>query len=207
MRLLRFYSALCVSGGLLVATHAHAEPLRLHGAAAAAHAVSGYQKDEFGWGAGALGALELPFGKQLGLQLELSTLWLSQGDAPSDPRFERNESATATSGALGVRLRPFGGDYHGQATSPAGLWLSANAGATLTNGLTRPMVDAELGFDFMDSKGRQGIGPMLALMHVFQPDSALRPEDANIVLLGVHVMYDFAPGLNPNSDRDKDGIL
>lgn len=207
MRLQRFYSALCVSSALLATSLAQAEPLRLHGAAAAAHAVSGYQKDELGWGAAGLGALELPLGKQFGLQLELSTLWLSQGSAPSDPGFERTESANATSAGLGLRVRPFGGDYHGQATSPAGLWLAANAGATLTNGLTRPMVDAELGFDFMDAKGRQGIGPMLALMHVFQPDSALRPEDANIALFGVHVMYDFAPGLNPNSDRDKDGIL
>ena len=206
MRFLRFYSALCVSSGLLWASAAHAEPLRVHAAAAAAKAVTGYQKDEFGWGAAGIGALELPFGKQLGLQLEVNTLWLSQGSAPADPRFERNDSASATSLALGLRLRPFGGDYQGS-PSMAGLWLAANGGASLTNGLTRAMFDAELGFDFMDSRGREGIGPMLALVHVFQPETQIRPEDANMLLLGVHVMYDFAPGLNPNSDRDKDGII
>ncbi len=71
------------------------------------------------------------------------------------------------------------------------------------------MFDAELGYDFMDHEGREGIGPMAALVHVFQPDSEVRPEDANLLLLGVHVMYDFGPGLNPNavSDRDHDGLM
>ena len=207
MRLRRFYSALCACGGLLAAHPAQAEPLRLHAGLGAAHAISGYQKDELGWGAAGLGALELPFGKVLGLQLQLDTLWLSQGSAPSDPKFARLGSASATGASLGLRVRPFGESYHGQSPSAAGLWLAADLGGTLTNGLTRGMFDAQLGYDFMDSKGREGIGPMLALIHVFQPNSELRPEDANIVTLGVHVMYDFGPGLNPNSDRDRDGIV
>jgi outer membrane protein OmpA-like peptidoglycan-associated protein len=69
------------------------------------------------------------------------------------------------------------------------------------------MFDAHLGYDFLDHQGREGIGPVLALTHVFQSDSAFRPEDANIVLIGVHVMYDSGPGLQPNSDRDQDGIV
>ncbi len=207
MRFRLFHSALCVFGALLLAPRAQAEPLRLHGVAAAAHAISGYQKDEFGWGLGGQVALELPFGKVLGLQLKLDTLWLSQGSAPESPKFERGGAASASSLGLGLRVRPFGADYHGQSPSAAGLWLAADAGAALTNGLTRGMLDAQLGYDFLDHKGQRALGPMLSLIHVFQPDSALRPEDANILLLGVHAMYDFGPGLNPNGDKDHDGIL
>jgi outer membrane protein OmpA-like peptidoglycan-associated protein len=207
MRLRRFYSALYVCGCLLLARGAHADPVRLHGEVAAAHAISGYQKDEFGWGASGLAAAELPFGNLLGVQLQVGTLWLSQGSAPSDPKFARGGAATSNSAAVGLRLRPFGNQHHGQFYSPAGLWLATDLGVAITNGLTRSLFDAQLGYDFLDHKGREGIGPMLALVHVTQPDSALRPEDANVVLIGVHVMYDFGPGLNPNSDRDHDGIL
>jgi len=178
----------------------------LHGAAAAAHAVSGYQKDEFGWGASGIAAAELPFGNVLGMQLQLSTLWLSQGGRPSDPKFARGGASTANSAAVGFRLRPWGDAHHGQFYSPAGLWLATDLGATITNGLTRGVFDAQVGYDFLDHKGREGIGPMLAFMHVTQPDSAVRPEDGNVILVGVHVLYDFGPGLNPNSDRDYDGI-
>jgi len=209
MRLRLVQSALCVCGALLLAPGVQAEPLRLHGVAAAARAVSGYQKDEFGWGVAGQFALELPFDNVFGLQLQLGSLWLSQGSAPDSPKFERGGAASATSLGLGVRVRPFGARYQGQSPSAAGLWLAADAGATLTNGLTRGMFDAQLGYDFLDHKGQKAIGPMLSLVHVFQPDSQLRPEDANIIMLGVHAMYDFGPGLNPNSvsDRDHDGIV
>jgi outer membrane protein OmpA-like peptidoglycan-associated protein len=209
MRLRLVHSALCVCGALLLARGAQAEPLRLHGVAAAAHAVSGYQKDEFGWGAAGQVALELPIDNVFGLQLQLGTLWLSQGSPPDSPKFERGGAASATSVGLGVRIRPFGASYHGQSPSAAGLWLAADAGATLTNGLTRGMFDAQLGYDFLDKKGKKAIGPMLSLVHVFQPESHVRPEDANIVLIGLHALYDFGPGLNANSvsDRDHDGIV
>jgi outer membrane protein OmpA-like peptidoglycan-associated protein len=193
--------------GWLTARPVTAEPLRLHGEAAAAHAISGYQKDEFGWGISGSAAAELPFNKLLGVELELGSLWLSKGDAPRDPGIEPGGSATANTAAVGLRLRPFGNRHHGEFYSPAGLWLAANTGITLTNGLTRGMFDVHVGYDFLDRKGQEGIGPVLALTHVFQPDGAIRPEDANIVLIGVHAMYDFGPGLNPNSDRDHDGIL
>jgi len=207
MRLRLAPSALCVCAALLLARGAFAEPLRLHAEAGAAHAISGYQKDEFGWGAAGQLALELPVDKVFGVQLELGTLWLSQGSAPASARFERGGAASASSLGLGMRVRPFANGYQGKSPSSAGLWLAADAGATLTNGLVRGMLDAHLGYDFLDHKGRRAIGPMVSLLHVFQPDSELRPEDANILQVGVHLMYDFGPGLNPNSDRDHDGIL
>jgi outer membrane protein OmpA-like peptidoglycan-associated protein len=43
-------------------------------------------------------------------------------------------------------------------------------------------------------------------LHVFQPDSELRPDDANVFLFGVHAVFDTAPPRAP-SDRDRDGIL
>ena len=209
MQLRLFSSALCVCGGLFLARGAQAEPLRLHGVAAGAHAITDYQKDEFGWGVAGQVALELPFGKVLGLQLELDTLWLSQGSPPKDPKFERGGAASASGGGLGLRLRPFADSYQGQAASAAGLWLAGDVGVAQTNGLTRAKLDAQLGYDFLDHQGKRAIGPMLSLVHVFQGDSEVRPEDANILLLGVHAMYDFGPGLNPKlvSDRDHDGIV
>ena len=58
----------------LVPVPLSAEPLRAHGSLAAGHAVSGYQKDEYAWGAGASLGLEYPFVRQLGL--ELSADWV-----------------------------------------------------------------------------------------------------------------------------------
>jgi outer membrane protein OmpA-like peptidoglycan-associated protein len=206
MRFRQIPLVLCAVGWL-VTRSAAAEPLRLHGEAALAHAISGYQKDELGWGASGTGAAELPFNRLLGVELELGSIWLRKGDDPKNPKFVPGGSATANSAAVGLRLRPLGDRHHGEFYSPAGLWLAGNTGITLTNGLTRGMFDVHVGYDFLDHKGREGIGPVLALTHVFQPDSAVRPEDANIIQIGVHVMYDFGPGLNPNSDRDHDGIL
>lgn len=207
MQLRRIYSALCVCGGLMGERSVHAEPLRLHGVAAAAHAVSDYQKHEFGWGVAGQGALELPFGQRFGAQLQLNTLWLSQGSPPILARFARNGSASASSAALGFRLRPFFDGTAAHSFGAAGVWLAGDAGLVLTNGLKRGLFDVQLGYDFLYGKSRQGVGPMLGFVHVFQPNSEFRPEDANIVLLGLHVMYDFAPAVIENGDRDHDGIL
>ena len=46
----------------------------------------------------------------------------------------------------------------------------------------------------------------LGYLHVFQPDDELRPADANIVLIGVHAMWDGAADEQADSDRDGDGI-
>ncbi len=206
MRLRQISLGLCAALWLL-SPEARAQNFRLHGEAGVAHAITPFQKDEFGWGVSGNGAIELPYSNVLGVELELASLWLSKGDPPKDPNIEPEDRATANTAAVGLRLRPFGNAHHGSVASPAGLWLAGNVGVTLTHGLARGMFDAHLGYDFLDRKGKLGIGPVAMLTHVFQPDSSFRPEDANILTIGVHVMYDFGPGLNPNSDRDHDGIL
>jgi outer membrane protein OmpA-like peptidoglycan-associated protein len=186
---------------------AHTIPLRVHGGFGVAHAVSGYQANEMSWGASGFAAAEYPLSKLLGVELELSDVWLSQGERGSDPTIKREKSASAFAVAVGARYRPFGDQLHAERFSPAGLWFAGNLGVATTHSLTRGMFDLQGGYDVLDAKGRLGLGPMLAFEHVFQPDSNFRPDDANILIFGVHVMYDFGPGLNPDSDRDHDGIL
>jgi outer membrane protein OmpA-like peptidoglycan-associated protein len=190
---------------------ASADPLRLHGTAAAARATGGHQKDEFGWGAGLLGAGELPLSPQLGLQLELGWVWLSEGDAPP-PQFASEGDASAFIGGLGARLRPFRTAYAGEPFSAAGLWFSAAGGVAqtgtdgVTGSRTRGMFDAFLGYDLFYDRGRFGIGPTVGYLHVFQSDDELRPADANIMLLGVHAMWDGTAEEQAIGDRDGDGI-
>jgi outer membrane protein OmpA-like peptidoglycan-associated protein len=187
------------------ASTATAEPLRLHAGAGAAHAFTGHQKDELGFGATGLGAAELPLTRELGVQLELGALWLSQGSAPKDPTLARGGSATAYTGGIGLRVRPFAGSYRfGKPLSAAGLWAAGSGGVAATGGLARGMLDAQLGFDLLYERGKLGVGPMLGYLHVFQPNDALRPDDANIAILGVHVMWDTARHVI--GDRDHDGI-
>src|SRR6187399_1408379 len=102
MRFRRAHSALCLGAALFLARGAQAEAVRLHGGVAAAHAITGYQKDEFGWGPAGLVALELPLNKLVGLQLQLDTLWLAQAHAQAETR---GRSRTAT-----LELRTFRGD-------------------------------------------------------------------------------------------------
>ncbi len=198
---------LVVAAGLVatIATSAVAEPLKLHGGLGLAHAFTGHQKDELGFGGTALGAVELPLTREIGAQLELSAMWLSQGSAPKDPTLARGGSATAYTGGLGLRVRPFARSYeYGHPVSAAGVWAAGAGGIAATGGLARGMLDAQVGYDFLYERGRLGVGPMLGYLHVFQPDSALRSDDANIAILGVHVMWDTAR--HEIGDRDHDGI-
>jgi outer membrane protein OmpA-like peptidoglycan-associated protein len=210
----KFILALGLIGSVAAAGAARpaaADPLRLHGTAAAARATGGHQKDEFGWGAGLFGAGELPLSRELGLQLELGWVWLSEGDPPP-PEFAPEGDASAFLGGLGVRVRPFRSAYAGAPFSAAGLWVSAAGGVAqtgsdaVTGSRTRGMFDAFLGYDLLYDRGRFGIGPTAGYLHVFQSDDELRPADANVVLIGLHAMWDGAADELGASDRDKDGI-
>ncbi|HYP87549.1 MAG TPA: OmpA family protein [Polyangiaceae bacterium] len=209
MRIRPAFASLALLSSLSLASTARAEPLRAHGSVGAGHAVSGYQKDEYAWGAGASLSLEYPFVRQLGAELSASWLGLGQGDAlpPAALNLKRETGAAAISPTLGLHFVPFAANHNGHLLSPAGLWASAAGGVALTNGLTRPMLDAKLGWDLLDKAGRIGLGPMVSFVHVFQPDRELRPDDANVLLFGVHVLYDFKKVEPVIGDRDHDGIL
>ncbi|MEB2324124.1 MAG: hypothetical protein OZ921_16545, partial [Sorangiineae bacterium] len=184
---------------------ASAEPLRLHGEGTLARAVTGHQRSEFGFGARGLAALELPLWPTLGVEAELGALWLSERAAPADPTLAPHGSATALTGALGLRVRPFAGAAS-EPSAVGGLWLAGAAGVAETGGLTRALVEARAGYDLALAGGRLGLGPMVGLSHVFQPDSALRPDDANLLLFGVHAVLGAGAKRAVDGDRDRDGI-
>jgi outer membrane protein OmpA-like peptidoglycan-associated protein len=194
-----------IAAAVAAAEPASAEPLRLHGEGTLARAVTGHQAREFGFGANGLGAVELGLVPELGAELELGALWLPERAQPEDPALAPHGDATAADAALGLRFHPFARSGRDR-FSPAGIWLAAAAGGARTGGLTRPLIDARAGFDFSFQEGRFGVGPMLGFLHVFQPGSALRPDDANLLLVGLHAVFD--PGVKPkvDGDRDQDGI-
>ncbi len=214
MSLSRFHiRCAAAAAGLVVALGppvAEAQTWRVHGTGAGAHAVSGHQKDELGFGVGALGAVEYAFTPEFGAALELGWVFLAEGDPPRNPQLEPIEGASALTGAVGLRVRPLAGQFDGSASSAAGLWFAAGLGAATTNSLNRLFVDAHVGYDFLFQEGMLGVGPTVGLMHVSQPDDRVRPADANIVLLGAHIMFDLsvpAQKVAADGDRDRDGIM
>src|SRR4051794_9260862 len=86
-----------------------AEPLRVHGSLGAGHALSGPQKHEYAWGAGAWLALEYPLVKQLGLELSGSWIGLGQGDPPVNPRVVPETGASSAAASFGFHVIPFAG--------------------------------------------------------------------------------------------------
>jgi outer membrane protein OmpA-like peptidoglycan-associated protein len=193
---------------LLGAESARAEPLRLHAGVEAGRALSGHQKRELGWGGDLFGAIELPVVGELGIELELGGAWLSAGEPPQDPNLAAIDSATGLWAALGMQVRPFLRRYQGSGLSPAGLWASAAAGAARTGGATRPLFDLRLGWDWLMAGGQLGIGPVVSCVHVGQPDSELRPADANLLFFGAHLLFDSGPGVPApvDGDRDRDRV-
>jgi OOP family OmpA-OmpF porin len=178
---------------------AHADELRLHANAGLVHAVGDPQGSEYGFGAGGALAGELPIGKVLGLQIEGSALGLTQGSAPSDPKLASHGAGSAFGAMAGLRVRPLG------AKRVAGLWLDVNGGGVFTGSVARPGFDAHVGYDWrLGRTGRWDVGPFAGYTHVFQLGSELRPEDAHILWLGVHIALGDR---GERGDRDHDGIF
>ena len=193
-------------GSVLLPSTAAAEPLRLHLRGGPSVPVGGHQADEFGLGLGGTLGLELPLTPRIGVAGELGGIWLSEGDPPGDPLLMDNGSATQVSGAVAVHYRPWNTTDLAVFGPSAGWWSSASAGLALTGGLQRFVVDVAVGYDvFVDKGGTVGIGPMLAWLHVFQPDSELRPDDANIITFGIHATLDAV--VREYKDTDGDGIV
>jgi outer membrane protein OmpA-like peptidoglycan-associated protein len=191
---------------------ARAEPLRFHIETGGAKAMGDPLARESSLGFSAAGAVELGLTAALGVQLELSTVVLGPGDPPLDPSFLPRSSAGGQALLAGLRLRPWGASYEGQVVSGAGIWLDANAGAARTGDLVRGAFDTHVGFDFIWSQ--VALGPYVGYEHVLQPNDTLRPEDARILLFGLHGMLGAVaskpippPPPPVDGDRDGDGIL
>lgn len=178
------------------ASVAHAEPVRLHASLGGAGAALGPQSTEFGPGGGALGAVEVPFGRHLGLEGEAGGFLLTTGEAI--PGLAPKGVGTLFTGLGGARLRFFG-------RAPAGPWIATHAGAAVTGNRVRFAFDAELGWDFRVGGGRVDIGPFAGYFHVVQPDGGLLPEDAHLLVAGIAISLG-APRVDA-SDLDHDGIV
>ncbi len=196
-----------VALSLGLARPAAAQSFRLHGTAAGAHAVGGYQQRELGWGGTGRLGLEWVWWRELGLVLQGSGTFLEAGKLPLNTTLQPLDAATSVEVGLGLHLRPFARKTWGRHASPAGLWLGGSGGYAFTGGARRPMVDAALGFDFLFRGSRFGLGPMVGIEHVFQPNTELRTADANVLFVGIHGVLEV--GLKDSEldgDRDDDGI-
>ncbi len=189
----------------LAAAPAHAEdtPWALRGTAGAGHAITEPQSTEFGFG----GAIEatgevLVARRVLGLEASIGTLVLLKGDDPSDPTLAPQSTGTGTWLTAGLRVHPFA------TKRPAGLWLDGQGGVIQTGSLTRPVVSARIGWDFRLGKSRAELGPFVGFQQTIQPDDALRPEDARLLLVGIQVGLGPAdPPLPVRGDRDNDAVF
>ncbi len=195
--------ALCV---LCSTGPALSDPLGVHGSAQVAKALGGHQARELGVGAALGGGVELALLSRLGLDAELGAVWLPEAAAPSDPYLAPQGDGSAAYAGLGLRLHPFGRRRLSGFTA-TGLWLAAHAGGARTGSLTRALTHAGVGYEVGLGEERLGVGPALSWLHVFQPDHELRPADANILALGIHVSWQPAAAPEAPRDRDRDGLL
>jgi outer membrane protein OmpA-like peptidoglycan-associated protein len=180
---------------------ANAEELRVHGTAGLARAITEPQSSEFGFGAAGSLALELPLARAVGIQLEAGGLVLASGDAPNDPRFAARDAGTLGTAMAGFRFRPYAAKRRG------GLWFDVNGGVGATGNLVRPVLGAHVGWDFRLNDSRVELGPMVGYAHIFQSNDALRPEDANLLIAGIHIgLGEREKKAEAPTDRDGDGV-
>ncbi len=166
---------------------------------AGGHALGDPQQREFGFGAMASAAREVRWAKVFGLQLTADIYDMSQGSPPSNPAFAQHGQGFGFDGFAGIHVRPFG------RIMPAGLWLAGGGGIGAVANDARAVADARIGWDFALSKPAWDIGPFVGYTEVFQPSDTLRPEDAHLLWVGLHV--DISPHhFVPHPDRDGDGV-
>ncbi len=172
----------------LVSRTGSAEPLRFHAQSGIAHAVSAPQSNELSWGVVGDLAIELPVLPVLGLQAKVGAVWLADGDAPKNPTFADRGASSALDVMGGVRLQK----------NAAGPWIDLNAGFVHTGDANRFGLDTHVGWDFaLGEKRAWALGPVVGYLQVVEPDDSLRPEDARVVWLGVHVSFGARPEPKP----------
>jgi len=189
-------SAAIVAFGL-VASSAHADPIRVHAGLGVAHAVGAPQDTNFGFGAAGALAVEIPVASPIGVQAELSTVVLSAGQN-TDPTLAPKSTGVGFGAMLGLRLRPL-------SSRPGGLWIDLNGGLAPTGDAVRPGFDAHVGWDLRIGRGRFDLGPYVGYTHVFQVGDSVRPQDAHILAFGISVSLGAPVGAP--TDRDGDGVF
>jgi outer membrane protein OmpA-like peptidoglycan-associated protein len=194
---------------LLLATTGAAQAeigFAMHGEGTAARMVGEDKVDQFGWGAGGLVAPELTLGHHVGFELALGALVLSDG-ANDEPGMVASEAGYGVFALPGVRVRPFGRDSDAGILSAGGLWLAGGAGVAYTGDAARPALAVRAGYDLFASELFRG-GPSAGYLQIIDTTSLVRPEDARIVLFGIHGAFEPQPtkAASDDGDRDRDTI-
>jgi outer membrane protein OmpA-like peptidoglycan-associated protein len=201
--------ALC-GGALITAlapSIAHAGPsVSVHVEAAVARPLGETKADQFGWGGSAVIAPELVLARVIGLELGVGVLGLTDGPGPDPKGVAPSKGGFAAFSTIGPRIRPFAtlAKGHG-AIGLDGFWMSGGLGGGLTGGALKPTLRTSIGFDAM-APGFAA-GPYIGYFQMIEPDAGPRPEDARILVFGLHGA--LAPPARPivvNPDRDGDGI-
>ncbi len=195
--------AACVGAGVLLAGSVRADEPQLHGALGLAHALGDPQQGEYGFGAAVSVAGEWTLHRVVGVQGEVSFVGLPDGAPPENPAIANHGAGFDLSAMAGLRVHPFG---HRRVAS---VWFDANVGLAFTGSVTRPSFDAHLGYDIRVGRGRLDLGPFVGYAQIFQPDDALRPEDAHVLVAGLHIALGAPRPHRPwrRADRDGDGIF
>jgi outer membrane protein OmpA-like peptidoglycan-associated protein len=205
MRTLRVWFGFVAASSLL-ASRAFGEAPRVHARLTAALPATGPQAREQSLGVAGTAMLELPLSPKLGVGVELGAITLGDGKPPEDPAFADAGATSGMSGALAAHVRPLATRDAGARRWYSGLWGGPSIGVMRTNSLIRLMGELNVGLDF--PVGDQGFaaGPNLGWVHVFQPDDEVRPEDANLLTVGVHAVFDAASRAPEDLDPDRDGV-
>lgn len=207
MQIPRFLPPLLFAASLGATAPAAAQQLRFHGYGGVAHAVSGHQLHELGWGSTVRAGGEWVIVREFGLVLQGSGTFLGAGELPKNRTFQPLDAAMGFGAELGFHYRPFARQTYGKIVCPAGFWVGGAGGINFTSGERRPMADAALGFDFLFKKAKLGFGPMLGWEWVYQPNDELRPADANILFAGLHGMFELGRAQGQvDGDADEDGL-
>ena len=159
-----------------------AEPIRVHVAGGATHALGGEQASQFGAGGTGEATVEVPTNARLGFQVGAGATVLSKGEPSKDPAVASTSTGTAFIGTLGLRARAFGEGH------PGGPWVDSNMGLARTGEVMRPAFEAHIGWDVrVSSSSRLDVGPFVGYTQIFQPDSDIRGTDARLLTAGLSI--------------------
>jgi outer membrane protein OmpA-like peptidoglycan-associated protein len=193
------------------ASTAAADGPYVHARINAAHAITGPQESELGWGGGGAIVVDVPVAKFVGLELAGAALGLSQGAPPANPAFAQRQAGTVFGALGGIRL------------SHGGVWLDGQGGIAATGNGAQPMIQVGFGYD-VHVRDRWYMGPYVGYTQVADLGDTLRPGDARVLIFGFQVSMGkkdaalppvilakappppkrVAPQLPP--DRDTDGV-